>query len=154
MIIHCGVVLLSYGSSAVLLMFLNASITVAFFWFLSEIYDSFPALWSRNTNTNGATTTLLSAAAECTSPLTDGGDEERQHLAVATEGGDAQEVCFEEAPSTLSSDRGSNGSETSQERVAVSFLSSGCVGTMVGYSVLYITVLSFGSLMTVYLKCV
>lgn len=32
------------------------------------------------------------------------------------------------------------------------FLSSGCAGTMIAYSFLYLTVLSFGSLMTVYLR--
>lgn len=32
------------------------------------------------------------------------------------------------------------------------FMSSGCAGTMIAYSFLYLTVLSFGSLMTVYLR--
>lgn len=132
-------------------MFLNAAITAAFFWFLSDIFDSFPALWSRNTNTNEGAAVPSPAAADSTNPFAED-DEEKEPLRVTTEGSDVREVCFEEAPSTLSSDRGRSGSDANQERRTVSFLSSGCAGTMVGYSVLYFTVLSFGSLMTVYLK--
>lgn len=144
----------SYGTSAVLLMFLNALITVLFFWFLSVIYHAVPALWSRHTlptpaeararasiqtdAESGQDTVSGNPFAEA-HDNNDGGVKEGSKLDVS------ENVDFEEAPSTLSSSVGDTAT-------SVNFLSSGCAGTMFSYSMLYFTVLSFSSLMTVYLK--
>jgi iron-regulated transporter 1 len=164
---------MSYGGAAVLMMFLNAAVTVAFFWFLSCIYRDFPALWSRNTGGGGSgeggkgqgqgqgqgqeveSGEAASSSIEMTETGAGAGAETETDRLLSIQVPAQQEVCIEESPSTMSSGSESGAGGAGGSRLggrAAEFLSSGCVATMVSYSALYFTVLSFGSLMTVYLK--
>ena len=102
----------SYGYSAVIMMSLNALVTVIFYAFLSRIFSAFPALWVRNS----------------------GGPE-----SARIQKSSSQQLTSED-------------SEAIEIPTADNFLTSGCAGTMIAYAILYFTVLSFGSLMTVYLR--
>jgi iron-regulated transporter 1 len=102
----------SYGYSAVIMMSLNALVTVIFYAFLSRIFSAFPALWTRNS-----------------------GGAESARVQKST----SQQLATED-------------SEAAENPSPDNFFTSGCAATMFAYAILYFTVLSFGSLMTVYLR--
>lgn len=56
------------------------------------------------------------------------------------------------SPASFSSPSQDRSRGTSSSRIEPTLLASGCAGAMISYSFLYLTVLSFGSLMLVYLK--
>ena len=130
-------------------MFLNAAVTATFFWFLSHIYHSFPALWTRTTSQLTESpiveTAQSSAFIHQTNDTEDTNVDDTPLVVKEYETTQSGDVCIEEDLSTPSS-RVDNGTVTGF------FFSSGCAGTMISYSALYFTVLSFSSLMTVYLK--
>lgn len=125
----------SYRAVALVLLTLNAVTTMGLYIFLNRLYDSWPALMRRKGNTG----IILEAdiIAVVTEPLAEAD--------MLADGVTSPPPSPQQTPSDSRHPLPPSGSTPS-------FIESGVAGTMFAYSCLYFTVLSFSSLMLVYLK--
>ena len=175
----------SYQSTAILLLFLNASSALALYYFLTSVYHSWPALASRHPDYKPQSPRHTGSS----TPLSggNGGDEKTHNKtnkerelykmkeqemkalshSLANDDGDKDADKNSKSklsivnPNPISSKTNNDNDNQSKALTSTSvslwdtisdFRHSGCMGVMLAYSFLYFTVLSFGAMMTVYLR--
>jgi iron-regulated transporter 1 len=121
------------SQSAVILLLINALSTIGLYVYMAGLYDSWPSLAHRQERPKVATNTSISST-------TSNSNSTHTHVphpdSHADHCGCRSGYCCFDLIHTHFHD----------------FLHSGCAGIMFAYAMLYMTVLSFGSLMTVYLR--
>lgn len=124
----------SQSQVAMILLGINALATLGLYFYMAGLYNSWPGLATRQARPN---TTFLTAPGWC-----EGGNEDSRgayslHVAPTPDHWHLHSgyACFDYLHNKYHD-----------------FFHSGCAGVMLSYALLYMTVLSFGSLMTVYLR--
>lgn len=124
----------SASGVAITLLASNFASTVLLYFYMLSLYNSWPSLAVRSSKkaveTNSSTERKIELKGR------------KEYQAIPSEESGAKRNSHQDS----SSPRGLFGGFFDD------FSSSGCAGCMVAYSLLYLTVLSFGSLMTVYVK--
>jgi solute carrier family 40 (iron-regulated transporter), member 1 len=116
--------LFSYQVVAVILLTVNAAATFALYIFLQRLYHSWQALSVKALPMDSGSSSV----------------------------GFVEDVAIDGVSPSISLGRSSARAPPLESADPPSFLGCGCAGAMIAYSFLYLTVLSFGSLMLVYLK--
>jgi iron-regulated transporter 1 len=134
----------SYSFSALLFLILNAVVTALLYIFMHGLYSSWPALAVRVQRPQAVDPSASATRSHQYQPVqsTEDGTDIKKRGQYSLNGEDGQPIpttpsLFTRIVSWLSLSE---------------FYHSGCGGVMVSYSFLYATVLSFGSLMMVYLR--
>ena len=134
----------SYSITALVLLSINALSVAGFYWFLLSLYNSFPALKSRRAIKKNPAEAMESSFADESEKVK---EENRTRRSENKEAVAAASIIS--APSQR---RGCAKALFGEESSVTHFFNSGCAGVMLAYAFLYLTVLSFGAIMTVYLR--
>ena len=140
----------SYSTTAVVLLAINGVSVVGFYFFLVSLYNSYPALQSRKV--------ILDEKLEGTGGEGDSVSAsekvqlEREKSSYGSRTDETTGMGDEPSENSPSRQRGFLEALFGADSSVTHFFKSGCAGVMLAYAFLYLTVLSFGAIMTVYLR--